>query len=164
MAGASKVNSPVYDFLLLCCRYNPLQGKYGVLIFNLMRASGCLMVLLRGGLRQPFALDGVGGKSASRELAPMNFALLPYEDSSYATSVDAIFLSLLLLCSAITLAVFAVIIFFCIRYRKGSGADRTHYPSEAEAAIGIELTWTVIPFIIFRRTLYLGGKCLLRNV
>jgi cytochrome c oxidase subunit 2 len=78
----------------------------------------------------------------------MTFALLPYEDSSYANSVDAIFLSLLVLCSAISLAVFAVIIYFCIRYRKGSGADRTHYPSEAKQ-IGIELTWIVIPFIIF---------------
>jgi len=78
----------------------------------------------------------------------MNFALFPYEDSSYATSVDAIFVSLLLLCSAITLAVFAVIIYFCVRYRKGSGADRTGYPSEGKQ-IGIELTWIVIPFIIF---------------
>ncbi len=49
MAAASKINSPVYDFLLLCCRYNPLQGKYGVLIFDLMRASGCLMVFLVAG-------------------------------------------------------------------------------------------------------------------
>jgi protein SCO1/2 len=45
VAAASRVNSPVYDFLLLCCRYNPLQGKYGVLIFHLMRAAGVLMVL-----------------------------------------------------------------------------------------------------------------------
>jgi hypothetical protein len=49
VAGESKVNSPVYDFLLLCCRYNPLQGRYGLLIFNLMRGSGCLMVLLVAG-------------------------------------------------------------------------------------------------------------------
>jgi protein SCO1/2 len=46
VASASKINSPVYDFLLLCCRYNPLQGKYGVLIFNVMRAAGLLMVAL----------------------------------------------------------------------------------------------------------------------
>jgi cytochrome c oxidase subunit 2 len=78
----------------------------------------------------------------------MNFALLPYEDSSYATSVDAIFVSLLLLCGVITLSVFAVIIWFCIRYRKGSTADRTHYPSEGKQ-IGIELTWIVIPLVIF---------------
>jgi cytochrome c oxidase subunit 2 len=78
----------------------------------------------------------------------MNFALLPYEDSSYAASVDAIFVSLLLLCSAITLAVFAVIVWFCIRYRKGSRADRTHFPSE-KMQVGIELTWIVIPLVIF---------------
>jgi protein SCO1/2 len=46
VAAASKVNSPVYDFLLLCCSYNPLQGKYGLLIFNLMRAAGILTVLI----------------------------------------------------------------------------------------------------------------------
>jgi protein SCO1/2 len=49
VASAQKINSPVYDFLLLCCRYNPLQGKYGVLIFNLMRVAGCLMVLVVAG-------------------------------------------------------------------------------------------------------------------
>jgi protein SCO1/2 len=50
VAAASKVNSPVYDFLLLCCSYNPLQGKYGVLIFNLMRGAGILTVLVVAGL------------------------------------------------------------------------------------------------------------------
>ena len=49
LAAASKVNSPVYDFLLLCCSYNPLQGKYGVLIFGVMRGAGLLMVLLVAG-------------------------------------------------------------------------------------------------------------------
>ena len=49
VAAASKVNSPVYDFLLLCCRYNPLQGKYGVLIFNILRGAGGLMVLALAG-------------------------------------------------------------------------------------------------------------------
>jgi len=78
----------------------------------------------------------------------MNFALLPYEDSSYATSVDTIFICLLLLCGGITLAVFAVMVGFCIRYRKGSKADRTHYPSEGKQ-IGIELTWIVIPLVLF---------------
>jgi protein SCO1/2 len=48
VAAASKVNSPVYDFLLLCCSYNPLQGKYGLLIFNLMRGAGILTVVIVG--------------------------------------------------------------------------------------------------------------------
>jgi protein SCO1/2 len=46
VAAASKINSPVYDFLLLCCSYNPLQGKYGLLIFNLMRLAGILTVVV----------------------------------------------------------------------------------------------------------------------
>jgi cytochrome c oxidase subunit 2 len=78
----------------------------------------------------------------------MKIPLLPYEDSSYATSVDAIFISLLLLCGAITFGVFAVIISFCIRYRRGSDADRSTYPSE-DKQVGIELTWIVIPLMIF---------------
>jgi protein SCO1/2 len=49
VAAAAKTSSPVEDFLLLCCRYNPLQGKYGVLIFNVMRTAGALMVLALGG-------------------------------------------------------------------------------------------------------------------
>lgn len=48
-AGQAKVGSPVEDFLLLCCRYNPLQGKYGPAIFDSMRIAGLLMVALLGG-------------------------------------------------------------------------------------------------------------------
>ena len=60
LAQALRVHSPVYDFLLLCCRYNPLQGKYGAIIFNVMRGAGLLAVLLLVGyvlaaLRSEFA-------------------------------------------------------------------------------------------------------------
>jgi cytochrome c oxidase subunit 2 len=78
----------------------------------------------------------------------MTFPLLPYEDSNYAGRVDAIFVSLLVLCSLITLAVFIVIIFFSIKYRRGSKADRSHRLSE-KTEIGIEFTWIVIPLVIF---------------
>jgi protein SCO1/2 len=65
VAAASKINSPVYDFLLLCCRYNPLQGKYGTLIFNLMRGSGCLMVLLVAG----YVIHSLRAESAKKSEA-----------------------------------------------------------------------------------------------
>jgi cytochrome c oxidase subunit 2 len=76
----------------------------------------------------------------------MNFPLLPYEDSSYAAHVDAIFVSLLVLCSTITLAIFIVITWFCIRYRRGSPADRT---APKDRNTPLELTWIVIPLMIF---------------
>jgi protein SCO1/2 len=49
VAAGEKVNSPVYDFLLLCCQYNPLQGKYGPLIFVIFRCAGLLTVLVLAG-------------------------------------------------------------------------------------------------------------------
>jgi cytochrome c oxidase subunit 2 len=78
----------------------------------------------------------------------MTFPLLPYEDSNYASHVDLIFVSLLALCSFITLAVFAVILWFSIKYRRDSNADRTHRPNEA-TEIGIEFTWIILPLVIF---------------
>jgi cytochrome c oxidase subunit 2 len=78
----------------------------------------------------------------------MKLSWLPYEDSSYAGHVDAIFVSLLVLCSAVTLVVFALIIGFCIRYRKGSKADRTYRESDV-VEFRIEMTWILIPFFIF---------------
>jgi cytochrome c oxidase subunit 2 len=78
----------------------------------------------------------------------MNISWLPYEDSSYAGHVDAIFLSLLIISSLVTLIVFALIIWFSIRYRKGSSANRTFHENE-EVEFRIELTWILIPFFIF---------------
>jgi cytochrome c oxidase subunit 2 len=78
----------------------------------------------------------------------MNFQPLPYEDSTYAAPVDTIFVLLTTLCSVITLAIFAVIIFFCIRYRKGSNADRTPGPPKAERRL-MEYAWTTIPLVLF---------------
>jgi protein SCO1/2 len=69
VAAASKINSPVYELLLLCCRYNPLQGKYGAVIFDTMRMAGGLTVLLLAGyviqsLRREAAQRPANGGSA----------------------------------------------------------------------------------------------------
>jgi protein SCO1/2 len=65
VAAASRVSSPVYDFLLLCCRYNPLQGKYGVLIFDLMRVAAGLTVVAVGG----YVIRSLRAESAQRVAA-----------------------------------------------------------------------------------------------
>jgi protein SCO1/2 len=49
VASGERINSPVYDLLLLCCQYNPLQGKYGFLIFVFFRWAGILTVLAVAG-------------------------------------------------------------------------------------------------------------------
>ena len=47
-AGAKKIDSPVQEFILLCCEYNPLRGKYGYLVMDAVRAGGIGMVLALG--------------------------------------------------------------------------------------------------------------------
>jgi protein SCO1 len=67
VAATSRVSAPVYDFLLLCCRYNPLQGKYGVLIFDLLRGGACLTVVaLAGYVIRSIALEPARRAEAER--------------------------------------------------------------------------------------------------
>ncbi|MGH7940900.1 MAG: SCO family protein [Limisphaerales bacterium] len=47
-ASAQKIDSPVRDFILLCCEYSPLRGKYGTLIMDTMRVGGVGMVAALG--------------------------------------------------------------------------------------------------------------------
>lgn len=48
-AGAREINrTPIEQFLLLCFHYNPIQGKYGALIFNVLRGGAALTLLALG--------------------------------------------------------------------------------------------------------------------
>lgn len=44
-ASAHKVGSPIEQLLLLCFHYNPVTGKYGLAILNILRACGLATVL-----------------------------------------------------------------------------------------------------------------------
>ncbi len=72
--------------------------------------------------------------------------LFPDSASNFAPQVDRIYFALLLLCSAVALAVTVVALFFCIRYRRGADVDRTPLTGSPTR---IEITWTVIPLAIF---------------
>ncbi|HEY1790271.1 MAG TPA: SCO family protein [Verrucomicrobiae bacterium] len=47
-ANARKTDSPVRDFILLCCEYSPLRGKYGNVIMDSVRVGGLGMVAALG--------------------------------------------------------------------------------------------------------------------
>ncbi|MDQ6625941.1 MAG: cytochrome c oxidase subunit II [Verrucomicrobiota bacterium] len=72
--------------------------------------------------------------------------IFPYEASNLAPQVDHIYIALLLLCGAVAFLVCAAISFFCIRYRRGSKADRTPMQMSQRK---FELTWTIVPFFVF---------------
>jgi protein SCO1/2 len=48
-AAENRIGSPVDKLLLLCYHYDPLTGKYGVLVTNIVRGGGLLCVFLLGG-------------------------------------------------------------------------------------------------------------------
>ena len=75
----------------------------------------------------------------------MNFHLLPYSASENAGKVDAIFWALTGLSAFIVVIVFVPLIYFSIKYRRGSEADRTPMKIPTWK---FEVTWTIIPFFI----------------
>jgi len=48
-ASANKIGSPVDQLLLYCFHYDPLTGKYGMIVRNVLRLLGAATVLLLGG-------------------------------------------------------------------------------------------------------------------
>lgn len=45
-ASEGAIGSPVDQLLLLCFQYDPTQGRYGLVIFNVLRIAGALTVVL----------------------------------------------------------------------------------------------------------------------
>jgi cytochrome c oxidase subunit 2 len=74
------------------------------------------------------------------------FHMLLAGASSAANRFDWLMLALLLLTGTMAVLLAGLVIFFSIRYRKGSSADRSNPPSNAH---GLEAAWTVIPLLIF---------------
>jgi protein SCO1/2 len=44
-AGNNTIGNPIDQILLYCYHYDPLTGKYGVLIMNVVRLAGSVTVL-----------------------------------------------------------------------------------------------------------------------
>jgi cytochrome c oxidase subunit 2 len=90
-----------------------------------------------------------------------HYPLAPPSASNWAAPNDAIFYSILVLTVFFTLAVCGAILYFVIRYKEGSKADRSRPVYEA---LALELTWTIIPTILsiviffFAAKLYLDEK------
>lgn len=75
----------------------------------------------------------------------MPFHLFPENAARGAGEVDWIFWALTVLSVFILVLVFVPIIYFAVKYRKGSNADRT---LSKMSTLKFEITWTVIPLIV----------------
>ena len=70
----------------------------------------------------------------------------PVAASDMASRVDVLFYSMVVLTGLVALAIFALMILFCVRYRAGSPADRSGVPAQKK---WLELGWTFTPLAIF---------------
>jgi len=66
--------------------------------------------------------------------------------SDLAGRVDALFFTLLAVTGLVALAIFVLIVIFCIRYRRGARVDRSGAPANN---FPLELGWTLTPLAIF---------------
>ena len=74
-----------------------------------------------------------------------NIPLWPDRASSFANNVDALYIFLIAVCGFFTLLVFALVLFFALKYRQRPGREAT----QIEGSLALEATWTLIPFGLF---------------
>ncbi len=67
--------------------------------------------------------------------------------STMAAPVDLLFTAMVLLCSAVALAVCAVVVTFAVRYRRGAKVSRARPP--VRRLLWLEITWILVPLAMF---------------
>src|SRR5579862_4160263 len=73
------------------------------------------------------------------------FPLWPARASTTAGSVDALFIFLVILSAMVSVAIFAAIVFFAVRYRRRRGVAA----QQIEGSVPLEITWSAVPLVIF---------------
>ncbi|HTM53804.1 MAG TPA: cytochrome c oxidase subunit II [Pirellulales bacterium] len=86
---------------------------------------------------------------------PSEFRWMPEQASSFARETDALYLFLIGVSSFFTIAIAAAIVYFAIKYRRGSAADRSHPPTHL---FYLELTWILVPFALTLVMFVWGAK------
>jgi len=76
----------------------------------------------------------------------MKFPLFPESASTMAHRVDALYFALLGTCGIVLLGILAVMLLLLVRYRRGKVVFREQ---RSYATLPFELTWTIIPLIVF---------------
>jgi cytochrome c oxidase subunit 2 len=75
-----------------------------------------------------------------------DFPLFPDQASSVAGQVDALYLGLVVLTGSVSLLIWLVIFYFAIKYRRRPDNELAQ---EQEPPAALELTWMIIPALIF---------------
>ena len=74
-----------------------------------------------------------------------NFPLFPESASTVSGEVDAIYLFLVSISIFFSVLIACLVIYFAVRYRRRSESET---PAATKQSLALELTWTIIPFLI----------------
>ncbi len=88
-----------------------------------------------------------------------DFPLFPEQASSVAPLVDGLYLFLVVVTGAVSLLIWLVIFYFAIKYRRRPDNELAQ---EQEPPAILEMTWTVVPLIIFIGIFVAGAWVFLR--
>jgi cytochrome c oxidase subunit 2 len=84
-----------------------------------------------------------------------DFRLMPEQASSIASEVDALYTFLLVVSGLLTVVIAGLIVFYAIKYRRGSPADRTVGTTHFFL---LEVSWIVVPLILTMGMFLWGAK------
>jgi cytochrome c oxidase subunit II len=82
-----------------------------------------------------------------------DFPLFPEQASSVAPLVDGLYLSLVVITGTVSLLIWLVIFYFAIKYRRRPDNELAQ---EQEPPAALEMTWTIVPLLIFI-AIFVGG-------
>ncbi|HTR34633.1 MAG TPA: cytochrome c oxidase subunit II [Bryobacteraceae bacterium] len=90
----------------------------------------------------------------------MDFPLWPVAASNIASDVDHLYIYLVLVSAVMTLLIFATIFVFAIKYRRRSPDE---VPAPIHGSLKLEITWSIIPFLIMLTFFWWGAKIFFLN-
>ena len=85
--------------------------------------------------------------------------LFPPTASSIAHDVDQLYFFLVAVSGVMTILIFAAVIYFAFKYHR----SRHPHPTQIEGSTKLELTWSILPFLIMLVMFWWGTKLFFRN-
>lgn len=86
--------------------------------------------------------------------------MIPVQASTGAGQVDALYFYLVVVSGIMTIAIFACVLFFAVRYRR---RDPDEIPRPNHGSTALEITWSVIPFLFMLVMFAWGTKLYFEN-
>ena len=90
----------------------------------------------------------------------------PHQASTMAGQVDNLYFAWIILSGVVALAVAVAMVWFAVRFRKGSAADRTlgDAAERDQRMHHIEILWTVVPLVLFIAMFVWSAEVYYRNI